>query len=133
MNTLRQRIEPLQYRLSILPAARRHQDACLRRVREKARASVVFIVSSLSMWRFQELYEKLRQDTRFSLHFALYPFPSFGLEQRKTSIEEICAYCEEHDKNFRGRCYVSNCSRIFFFTSNHTTNFTIMTWMRLFK
>lgn len=97
MNTLRQRIEPLQYRLSILPAARRHQDACLRRVREKARASVVFIVSSLSMWRFQELYEMLRQDTRFSLHFALYPFPSFGLEQRKTSIEEICAYCEEHD------------------------------------
>ena len=97
MKTIRQRIEPLQYRLSILPTAGRHQRARVKRIHKKGKASVVFIISSLSMWRFQELYEKLRQYTRFNLHFALYPFSSFGPAQKISAMEEIRAYCEEYD------------------------------------
>lgn len=100
MKTFRQRIEPLQYRCSILPAARRSQEACLRRIREKGEASLVFLVSSLSMWRFQELFEKLRPDPRFHVYFALYPFSSFGQEQKISAMEEIRAYCQEHEISY---------------------------------
>ena len=89
---LRQRIEPAVYRFKIIPQAKARQRQVIKRIQDQGHASVVFIVSSLPMWRFQAIYDLLQKDARFSPHIALYPFTTFSDAQREESISSLRTY-----------------------------------------
>lgn len=93
--TIRQRIEPAQYRFLIIPRARAIHRRVIRRIRENGKASVVFLVSSLPMWRFQSVYDLLESDERFSLQIAIYPFPTFSSLQKEEAMSSLRAYFKE--------------------------------------
>ena len=59
---LRKRIEPALYKCRVIPQARKAQECAVRAIRERGHASVVFIASSLPMWRAQKLFDLLRAD-----------------------------------------------------------------------
>ena len=92
-SSLRARLEPLFYRFIVLPLLCMRQYLYVRKLRREGRATVVFIVSSLPQWRSQPLFDLLFSDPRFAVSLVLYPFPSFGSEQVKKSVESLCSYC----------------------------------------
>lgn len=90
---LRKGIEPALYKCRVIPQARKAQERAVRAIRERGHASVVFIASSLPMWRAQKLFDLLRADARFDVHLALYPFASFQQAQKQEAMAELAAYC----------------------------------------
>ena len=64
-------------------------------VRRRGHANVVFILSSLSMWRCQRLYDLLASDSRFSPYLILYPFPNYTEEERASSIVQLQKYLKD--------------------------------------
>lgn len=105
---IRKWIEPVQYRFLIIPRAVRGQRKRLKTIQENKQARVVFIVSSLPMWRAQKVYELLRQDARFVIHMALYPFSTFEKAQQESAMRELRDYCREHDMPYIDLSGVSN-------------------------
>jgi len=93
--TIRRWIEPTQYRVLIIPRAKVRHRRVIRRVQENGKANVVFLVSSLPMWRFQSVYDLLKSDERFSPSIAIYPFPSFGSLQKEEAMTSLRAYFRE--------------------------------------
>jgi hypothetical protein len=89
---VRKLTEPAYFRLVLVPRARCRQRARVKAIRQKGKAQLTFIVSSMPMWRFQNLYDLLSLDPRFSLEIALYPFPSYSTEQQVKSMEELRKY-----------------------------------------
>lgn len=73
--------EPRFFKYYLIPRARFRQFRNVRRIQRLGKAKIVFLVSSLPMWRFQQLYELLRHDIRFETIIAIYPFP--GSEEVK--------------------------------------------------
>lgn len=81
-------IEPLQYKLFLIPRATIMQRRKIRQIRKKGCAKVVFLVSSLPMWKFQPLFDLLRNDSRFSVSIAIHPFP-FSPEKQYSDTEQL--------------------------------------------
>lgn len=92
---IREIAEPFYYRFYLIPQAKWNQMKRIREIRKNAKATLVFLVSSLPMWRFQSLYDCLLEDVRFNMQIALYPFPTFTLEQRQSSIQQLREYFNE--------------------------------------
>lgn len=92
---LREALEPFLYRFILIPQANRGHKRRIRVIRDRGTARVAFIMSSLPMWRFQGLYDLLKQDSRFQLLQAIYPFPTYTEEQKVSSVKQILDYCEE--------------------------------------
>ena len=93
--TLREALEPFLYRFILIPQANRGHKRRIRAIRDRGTARVAFIMSSLPMWRFQGLYDLVKQDSRFQLLRAIYPFPTYTEEQKVSSVKQILDYCEE--------------------------------------
>lgn len=70
---IRRLTEPEYFKFWLIPRARIRQFWCVRRIREKGTARIVFLVCSLPMWRSQSLYDRLKKDSRFSVSIAIYP------------------------------------------------------------
>lgn len=68
----------------------------IRALRKKNRISLAFLVSSLSMWRAQTLYDRLAKDERFCLQIFLYPFFSINPSQQKKSIQQLRYYFSDN-------------------------------------
>ena len=64
----------------------------LRSVRRRGQANVVFIASSLAMWKYQGLYDLLSQDGRFHPFIVLAPFHTFNEEQKEQSMRVLSGY-----------------------------------------
>ena len=89
---IHQWIEPVVFQLKILPRARFRKRQAIKRIQNNGHASVVFIVSSLPMWRAQAIYDLLQSDSRFSPHIALYPFPTFSAAQKEEAMSGLQSY-----------------------------------------
>lgn len=89
---IRKITEPFYYRFFLIPQAKRSQRKRIREIRKKGKASLVFLVSSLPMWRFQALYDCLSKDSRFDVKIALFPFITLSQEQQKSSIQQLRNY-----------------------------------------
>ena len=89
---IHQWLEPAVFRFKILPRAKTRKNQVIKRIQEKGHASVVFIVSSLPMWRFQTVFDLLHGDSRFSTHIALYPFPTFSDAQKEDAMSNLRSY-----------------------------------------
>lgn len=77
-----------------------YQKLLTHRLRHKERINVVFIASSLSMWRFQGLYELLSKHTRFNMSVFIMPFKAYSAEQQKADAESLVSYFSSHDIPF---------------------------------
>ena len=84
----RRKIEPLQYRLFLIPRATIMQQRKIRQIRKKGCAKVVFLVSSLPMWKFQPLFDILRNDSRFHVSIVIHPFP-FSPEKQCLDTKQL--------------------------------------------
>ena len=86
---IRKIAEPFYYRFFLIPQAKRNQSRRIGEIRKKGKATIVFLVSSLPMWRFQALYDRLSKDSRFDVKITLFPFTTFSQEQQKSSIQQL--------------------------------------------
>jgi hypothetical protein len=92
---IREAVEPFYYRFFLIPQAKLRQQRLVQAIRKKGRASLVFLVSSLPMWRFQTLYDRLSKDARFDIHIALFPLTTFSQAQQLSAIQQLKAYFDE--------------------------------------
>jgi len=86
-------LEPAYFKCVLIPRAKRHHNQRIRKIQHCRQAKVTFIVSSLPMWRFQDLYDLLMQDGRFVVNMALYPFGSVNPALKEGVMAEIRDYC----------------------------------------
>ena len=88
-------MEPAYFKWVLIPRARDHHHKRIREIQKRGYARVVFLVSSLPMWRFQHVYDRLAADSRFKLSVAIYPFPSFSLAEEEASMESLRSFFSE--------------------------------------
>lgn len=69
-----------------------YQKALILRLRHRERIHVIFIASSLSMWKFQGLYELLNKHARFKVSVFIMPFKVYSAEQQKADVESLVSY-----------------------------------------
>ena len=69
-----------------------YQWCYVKRLRFKKRINVVFFASSLSMWRYQHLYEALSKHPRFNVSIVIAPYVPYSTEQKKRDIETLKDY-----------------------------------------
>lgn len=94
-NLIRKITEPYYYRFFLIPQAKRRQKKRINVIQKKGRASIVFLVSSLPMWRFQSLFDRLSIDKRFDCHIAIFPFPTFSPTQQETALQQLRAFFQD--------------------------------------
>lgn len=69
-----------------------YQKMLVLRIRRKRKISVVFIASSLAMWRYQNLYELLCEHSRFNVSIVLLPIRRYAKEQQQNEIVKLMEY-----------------------------------------
>lgn len=80
-----------KYRLKV-PYYRDLQMQTLNSIKQKGSANVMFLVSSLSMWKYDEVLDLLNNNPRFKVNVILYPFSLYSAEERQLSIEKLQVY-----------------------------------------
>ena len=68
---------------------RRNRRKTIKRIRATGQANVLFIASSLSMWRLEKVYHLLKADGRFRTKIIICPFRTFEPEQKAYCIQEL--------------------------------------------
>lgn len=88
-------IKKIVYRLffgEILPIYHRF---LVWRLRRKKQINVVFVAMSVSMWRYQGLYEELRKNSRFKISILIIPCRTYAKEQQCKDVEGLIEYFNE--------------------------------------
>lgn len=79
----------LYYQWFFLPFSHKIKNFKAFLLGRKKRVTIVFLVSELSMWRNQELYELLSNNSKISVCICLYPFSSFSTTEKTRCIESL--------------------------------------------
>ena len=66
-----------------------HQWLYAKRLKHKKRINVVFFAASLSMWRYQHLYELMSKHSRFNIKIVIQPFNDWPQLAKDESINEL--------------------------------------------
>lgn len=61
-------------------------------IKRKDKINIVFIASTLSMWRYQHIYRLLDRHPRFKVSIVILPFSRYSKEQQKNDIITLKAY-----------------------------------------
>lgn len=64
-------------------------------VKHKKEINVVFIASTLSMWRYQHIYELLKKHPRFKTSIVITPIITYSRDQQKKDILTLRSYFDE--------------------------------------
>ena len=64
----------------------------IRRLRRKEKINVVFIASTLPMWRYQGIYELLSKHPRFYVSIVVLPFHEYDSEVQRRDVETLRIY-----------------------------------------
>lgn len=91
INQIRRLTESEYFRFFLIPRSRIMHILRIRRIKRQGCVKIVFIVSSISMWRFQRLYEVLQKDTRIIPIIAVHPFRT-SLEAQDKDVNEIVKF-----------------------------------------
>lgn len=70
----------------------RLQQLRIEKIQTSGGATILFIASSLSMWRYEELINVLKNDARFNVHIILYPFVTYSIDSQRQSIDQLESY-----------------------------------------
>lgn len=63
-------------------------------IKAKGHADILFVLSNLSMWRFEDLCKLLMKDSRYKVSLVICPFDELAPLQKKEYTEELIRYCE---------------------------------------
>ena len=74
----------------------RRRIAAIRRRGGDDPVKVVFFAMSVSMWRYQHLYDLMSRDDRFLVHIVLSPSIDYALEQQQRDVDDLRTYFAEH-------------------------------------
>ena len=61
-------------------------------LRHKNKINIVFVASSLSMWRYQNIYKLLSEHSRFYVSIVILPFSLYTEDQQKNDINALKSY-----------------------------------------
>lgn len=64
-----------------IPRQNRRYRKIVRRIRQKGKVNVMFIASSLPMWRFDQLYRLMKRDSRMNVGICIRPFAKYSGEE----------------------------------------------------
>lgn len=76
-------------------------DRLKRRIRKAEKANICFIISSLPMWRLQDLYQLLLNDSRFNVSILLAPFITYTEDEREKSIRELKEFFDANNCHYQ--------------------------------
>lgn len=62
------------------------------RLRFKKTINVVFFASSVSMWRYQHLYEFMSKNSRFKPYIVISPLITYSKQQQNDDVEKLITY-----------------------------------------
>ena len=79
---------------SKLPKTESRQRRIIRKIQAKQHVNVMFIASSLTMWRYGSTIDTLAKDSRFSVHVVITPFSAFTQDERLISVTALVRYFE---------------------------------------
>ena len=71
------------------------QQMTLNKITKKQKARVVFFASCLSMWKYQFLYELMKDDDRYEPYIVLSPFVNYSLSQQKEDLRKLRDYFDK--------------------------------------
>lgn len=77
-----------------------YQKGLVWRLRHKKQINIVFIASTLAMWRYQNLYELVSKHSRFKASIIILPCTSYSKEQQKKDMEDLKVYFSQRKSNF---------------------------------
>ena len=69
-------------------------------LRKKDHVNVVFLPMNVAMWKYQHLYELLKNDKRFHVYIFLTPTATFQKYQRIEDLKAMRAYFEERNMEY---------------------------------
>lgn len=98
---LHYRIHVLVYEAYLEPIVMRlRQWWYIRKLRKKDVINVVFFPMNVAMWKYQHLYELLKQDKRFRLYVFLAPASNFSFESQCSDLQGMRSYFTAHNVPF---------------------------------
>ena len=89
--TIRRALRYILYRF-LFPL---YQKGVVWRVRHKKQINVVFVAMSVSMWRYQNLYEAISKHPRFKATIVILPGKQYTQEQQQSDKEKLINYFTE--------------------------------------
>lgn len=75
-----------------LPKYKYCQYKRIRKIRKENHANVVFLISSLPMWRYQGIFDKLISDNRFDVSLVFCPFSSYCTDETEFFFSKVKEY-----------------------------------------
>lgn len=64
-------------------------------IRKRNHANVVFFAANLPMWRYQGVYNQLKNDERFTVTVIIAPFENYTKEERDLELNKLVSYFSE--------------------------------------
>lgn len=95
-----------RYRFHI-PAIKEKRKKLIEQIHSKNKANVLFIISSLSMWKYEDIFRLLVSDKRFSIYIILYPYGSYDSVSKRQSMEQLLTYFNKFNIAIYN-CYIEN-------------------------
>lgn len=65
------------------------------RLKQRDKINVVFMAMSVSMWRYQYLYDELRKNSRFNVSIIILPCITYAKEQQDNDVQDLICYFKE--------------------------------------
>lgn len=83
-----------RYRLNV-PYYKSSHKEIVNVIKQNGSVKVLFVISSISMWKYDEIYRLLIADNRFEVKIIAYPFNSYTQKSKLQSISQILDYFHE--------------------------------------
>ncbi|MCR5271167.1 MAG: CDP-glycerol glycerophosphotransferase family protein [Prevotella sp.] len=81
----------------LMPA---RQKRFIKKLQKRQTIRVVFFVTDIAMWKYQELYRQLEADKRFELHIVLSPAIHHEQKQKLDNLQKMRTFFTEHGMSF---------------------------------
>ena len=75
-------------------------DRRVKALRQKKAITVAFVTMDVAMWKYQGLYDLLRQDKRFRLYVVISPSVKFSRDQQIRDAQRMRDYFKQHSMPF---------------------------------
>ena len=72
-----------------------YQYLKVRRLRKRKQINIVFFAMSVSMWRYQNLYELLSRHPRFNVSIVIQPCVTYSAKQQKEDADALVAFFKD--------------------------------------
>ena len=87
--------EPLRIYLK-----RKKHDRLVRKLRGRDKINVVFVISTVTMWQHQDIYELMRNDPHFNATIIYVPFCVYSKEESEKVLLQVKDYFSRHRTPF---------------------------------